>query len=367
MPAEGDGASAATRGGRLGWLILLAALVAAIGLGTVARRTFYPEFPQGIREFAGSTMGTTWSLRAVLPEGAPDAWTIAIRDTVQARLDRVERVMSTWDSTSELSRFNRTRDTLPHVMSPLTLDVLRVAAEVGRESGGVFDVTVAPLVEAWGFGPGTEPLSEPPPPNQVRNLLERVGPDLLRIDARAGTVSKARSDVVVDLSAIAKGYGLDLAAQGVGRLGVSSFALEVGGEVRAVGSRPDGSPWRVAIEAPVAGSRSIYRVMDLRDESVATSGDYRNFYVAGGIRYSHIIDPRTGAPTSWRGFSVTVVHPEAVRADAWATALSVLGPEEGLRLAEQRGLSVLYVIEAGGRLESRATPPMASRLADPAS
>jgi len=271
--------------------------------------------------------------------------------------------MSTWDSTSELSRFNRSRDTLPHGLSAATMEVLAVAAEVGRESGGALDVTVAPLVEAWGFGPGTAPLQRVPDPEQLAKLRERVGLDRLRIDRRAGTVAKARPDVVVDLSAIAKGYALDRAAEGVRRRGVTDFALEVGGEVRAAGTRPDGVPWRAAIEAPVTGSRSIFRVLELVDESVATSGDYRNFYELGGVRYAHIIDPRTGVPVTWKGYSVTVLHQDAVRADAWATALSVLGPEDGLRLAESRGLAALFVTTQDGRLRARGTNRMEARLA----
>jgi thiamine biosynthesis lipoprotein len=363
LSVDPNAGPAAERGSGLpGWAWLLVALVVAVALGTLAQRTFYGGAPERVRHFAGATMGTSWSLKASLPEGAPQAWVEAVHDTIQAKLDRVEGLMSTWDTTTELSRFNRSRDTLPHTLSDETIEVLSVAVEVGRESGGALDVTVAPLLAAWGFGPGTEPLARPPDPERLAALRRRVGLDRFRIDRRARTVAKSTADVVVDLSAVAKGYALDLAAAGVRRLGIADYALEVGGEVRAEGSRPDGAPWRAAVEAPIPGSRSVFRILELRGESVATSGDYRNFYVLDGVRYAHIIDPRTGAPVTWQGYSVTVVHREGVRADAWATALSVLGPEEGLRVAESKGLAVLFVTDVSGRLEARATRSMEARL-----
>ncbi|MCK5448771.1 MAG: FAD:protein FMN transferase, partial [Gemmatimonadetes bacterium] len=140
-------------------------------------------------------------------------------------------------------------------------------------------------------------------------------------------------------------------------------ALEVGGEVRAHGSRPDGAPWRVAVEAPTPGSRTIFRVVDLRDEAIATSGDYRNFREIDGVRYAHLIDPRSALPVPWQGFSVSVLHVQAARADAWATALSVLGPTEGLAVADSLGLAALFVVgkETGG-YEARYTDAMAARL-----
>ena len=167
----------------------------------------------------------------------------------------------------------------------------------------------------------------------------------------------------LDLSAVAKGYALDLATDGVRRMGGEDFALEVGGEVRAHGERPDGTAWRVAIEAPTPDSRAVFRVLELRGEAVATSGDYRNFLDIDGTRYSHLLDPRSLQPIPWRGFSVSVLHTEAAHADAWATALSVLGPEEGLVLAEELGLSVVFVVPAeAGRFRVRFTGVAGERL-----
>jgi thiamine biosynthesis lipoprotein len=342
---------------------LALAFVAVVALGTLAGRAFYGDRPVRLYQLAGSTMGTSWSLKVSLPAGAPSEWVTAIGDTTQSRLDRIEGLMSTWDSTSELSRFNRSASTSPISLSPETIAVLVIAAEVGQRSGGALDVTVAPLVEAWGFGPHGAALTRPPPPHIQDSLRPLIGLDRLQLDARSGTASKADARVAVDLSAVAKGYALDLAAEGVLGMGATDFALEVGGEVRARGHRPDGSPWRVAVEAPTPSSRSIYRVIDLGNEAAATSGDYRNYFEDDGVRYGHILDPRSGLPIPWQGFSVTVVHPEAGRADAWATALSVLGPDEGLRLADSLGMAVLFVVpgEDGG-YRALPTGAMAGRL-----
>jgi thiamine biosynthesis lipoprotein len=343
---------------------LLLALAAVVALGTVAARTFYGDRPQRVHEMSGATMGTTWILKVSLPDGAPAAWVNAIGDTVQARLDRIEGLMSTWDSTSELSRFNRSSSTGPTPLASETIAVLALAAEIGERSGGALDVTVGPLVAAWGFGPADAGEPARPPRAVLDSLRTLVGLDRLRVDVDRGTATKLDPGVVVDVSAVAKGYALDVAAEGVLRMGATDFALEVGGEARGQGSRPDGDPWRVAVEAPTPDARTIFRVLELRDEAIATSGDYRDFFEIDGIRYGHILDPRSGLPVRWQGYSVSVLHPEAARADAWATALSVLGPEEGFALAESLGIAALFVVQAEeGRYEARYTANLADRMA----
>jgi thiamine biosynthesis lipoprotein len=342
---------------------LLLALAAVVALGTLASRTFYGERAPRLHTLAGRTMGTTWSLKVALPEGAPAAWVNAMGDTVQARLDRVERLMSTWDSTSELSAFNRFSDTTAFELSPETVAVLEIALEVGSASGGALDVSVGPLVEAWGFGPGGSTPPRPPEEAALDSLRSLLGTDRVVVDPTRRGAAKAHPGVELDLSAVAKGYALDLATDGVSRMGGKDFALEVGGEVLARGERPDGTAWRVAIEAPTPESRAVFRVLELRDEAVATSGDYRNFLDIDGTRYSHLLDPRSLQPIPWRGFSVSVLHTEAAHADAWATALSVLGPDEGLALAEELGLSVVFVVPAeGGRFRVRFTGAAGERL-----
>lgn len=357
-----SGSASWPRAGSWPWILL--ALAVMVVLGTWTARTFYGPRASRLYELSGATMGTTWHLRMALPDGSPHPWVEAIGDTVQARLDRVERLMSTWDSTSELSRFNRDTSDIDFALSPETIEVLEIALDVSRRSAGAFDVTVGPLVTAWGFGSGvSESPGSAPSAAELERLRSRVGFHLLRVDSRRGTAGKERPGLELDLSSVAKGYALDLAADGVRRMGAAGFALEVGGEVEARGSRPDGSAWRVAVEAPTPEARSVLRVLELRDEAVATSGDYRNFVIIDGRRYGHIIDPRSGRPVPWRGFSVSVLHREAARADAWATALSVLGPDDGLALADSLGIQALFVVpSAGGGFEELRTPRLGARL-----
>jgi thiamine biosynthesis lipoprotein len=364
-PANGSddlGPPAAAERGRT-WILLAAAVVVVVALGSLTSRYFYGEGREVVREIPGTTMGTTYSVKVVVPATAPPNLISEIRDTVQARLSRVERLMSTWDSSSELSRFNSHGSTDPFPVSGRTLEVLLMARNVSEESGGTFDFTVGPLVDAWGFGSGGRADATVPPSREVLDSVRAaVGFEKVTIDRDRATLAKSDPGMAVDLSAIAKGYAVDRVADGLLSLGLSDFALEVGGEARAHGVRPDGSAWKAAIEAPEIGVRRALRVVELRNEAIATSGDYRNFLLVDGVRYAHIIDPRTGRPVLHQGTSVSVIHEDAAYADAWATALSVLGPEEGLAIAEREALAALFVYRTGEGLETRSTRAMAGRL-----
>jgi thiamine biosynthesis lipoprotein len=305
-------------------------------------------------EVAGATMGTRWSLKLHAPELDAPARALVERD-VQAALDRVEALMSTWDPDSEVSRLNRHATSEPFRVSPATARVLDVARQVSVLTGGAFDITVRPIVSAWGFG-ATDRAPQPPTRAELDALRGRVGYRLLRLDLEAHGVSKAHPDVECDLSAIAKGFGVDEVARLLGERGHGDFLIEVGGELRASGLRPDGRPWRVAIERPDAAGRAIHRVVGLSDRSLATSGDYRNYYERDGRRFSHLIDPRTAAPVAHDLASVSVIHESATWADALATALSVLGPEAGAALAEREGLAVHFIVRGeDGALRSEST------------
>jgi thiamine biosynthesis lipoprotein len=211
-------------------------------------------------------------------------------------------------------------------------------------------------VDLWGFGP-LPPVTEPPPPERIEALLGTVG--FGTIEIRPAGLVKHDASVPLDLSSIAKGYGVDQVAEVIRREGFSDFLVEIGGEVRGSGSRPDGGPWRVGINRPRADAApdEIYRVATLRDAAFATSGDYRNFFVRDGVRYTHVLDPRTGRPVANGVVSVSVLAPDCTLADGLATAVMVLGAEKGLalleRLADVEGLVVLETTD--GRLEDRAT------------
>ncbi len=304
----------------------------------------------------GSTMGTTWSV-TLHARDRTRADLRAARAAIEARLDAVNRLMSTWDPESELSRLNRHASTEPFALSPETLEVLDLAREVSERTEGAFDVTVGPLVAAWGFGAGARAPGQTPDRAELATIRRRVDYRLLELDREAGTVHKRRPDVECDLSAIAKGFAVDEVARALERQGWDDFLVEIGGEVRARGERIEGGPWRVGIERPDPHGRSVHAAVDLSDLAMATSGDYRSFYEAGGRRLTHIVDPRTGRPPEGPVASVSVVHRDAVRADAWATALSVLGPEAGFEKAVAEGIGAHFLLRTpDGSLAARSTP-----------
>ena len=332
----------------------LAALAAGLVVLTALSIWRLSETPgPDIVVITGETMGTTYTVKVVLPKGSA-VQAAKIRDTAEAILARVNRCMSTYIEDSELSRFNRSDTASPFEFSAETFARFESALRVSGETQGAFDVTVGPIVESYGFGAAA--VSEPPDALELQALRERVGYQKLILDADSYTVSKARGDLHCNLSAIAKGYGVDALAKGLDALALESYFIDIGGEVYAAGVKPDGEAWRVGIERPDAATREVQRVVALRDRAMATSGDYRNYYEANGRRVSHIIDPRTGRTIEHRLASVSVLYPTCELADAYATALLVLGPEEGFAFAEMRGLAALFLIRReGGGFEERMT------------
>jgi len=330
-------------------LILAAILVVLAGLSL----NLYGRTPaRPVVEFSGYALGTTWSVKLAEPS-LSGAARQRVSEAITSELERVDALMSTWRDDSQIMRFNQSLDAAPMLLAAETTTVLAVAQDVAAASGGALDVTVEPLVEAWGFGRATRP--EPPAPSDLRRLREDVGWWHLRLDEPARTLAKDRAGVRVDLSAVAKGFAVDEIARALEALGYPNGLVEVGGELRAAGGHRDGGPWRVAIETPDAEGRAIHRIVALRDRSMATSGDYRNYYEHEGRRLSHLLDPRTGRPVEHALASVTVLHPEALLADAWATALQVLGLEAGYALAVEEGLAAYFIVRRGQGFESRPT------------
>jgi len=332
--------------------LLLPLLLGVLLAASVHRLACAPP-PASNAEFGGESMGTTWSVKLAAAE-LDAAARGTVQGAVESALRDVDAAMSTWREDSELSRFNAHASTEPFPVSREVLQVFAIAREVSALSGGAFDVTVGPIVAAWGFG-ATDRVPGPPPDAELERLRARVGWRL--VEARDGALRKQRGDLVCDLSAIAKGYAVDRVAEALSALGYRDYLVEVGGEVRASGERRQGGAWRVAIERPVADARDLFDVIPLANVALATSGDYRNFYETGGRRYSHTIDPRSARPVAHALASVSVLHAEAVYADALATALNVLGPEAGYSLAEREGLAALFIVRgADGAFGSHATP-----------
>ena len=339
-----------------------AAVWSACGLLLAACACVPPDPGAAVVELTGATMGTTWAVRVVTVDAWPQAERDRVAGDIQAVLDDVESKMSHYDPSSELSRFNRGRTTRPFPVSAETFDVFRQARRLAGLTAGALDVTVAPLVNAWGFGP-VEPDRFPPDADRLSRALEHVGYAGIELDEAASTLRKADPAIEVDLSAVAKGYGVDLVAAALRREGLERYLVEVGGEIVASGTNHLDRPWRIGIESPLAGG-GIQRVVPLRDRAMATSGDYRNRREVEGGWVSHTIDPRTGRPVEHRLASVSVVADRCVVADGLATALEVLGPDDGYALAVERKWAALFLVRGDdGAITEHATPAFSALLA----
>lgn len=302
-----------------------------------------------VHGFAGHSMGTTWSVRLAVPPGK--AVPVDLHELLQQQLDIVVAEMSHWEPDSSLGRFNRATAGSWHVLPRAFFDVLTYAVEVGRLSGDAYDPCAGHIVNRWGFGPTnasvhySDQAYTTPHPEEIRQLRAQREAARLQLDPdRKRAFQPGR--LQLDLSAVAKGYSVDRLAYFLAHHGVKHFLVEVGGELRGAGMRPDGQPWWVELE-PLPDSGVPDMVLALHGLAVATSGDYRKFFMQGGRRYAHTIDPRTAMPVCNGLASVTVVHPQCMAADAWSTALTVLGPEQGLALAERQGLAARFVLRTG--------------------
>lgn len=313
------------------------------------------ETAPALHIFEGASMGTTYAVRVVTADTWDQSRRDRFNDLIQAALDDVESKMSHYRPSSELSRFNQTRNTAPFPVSAETFDVVRHAYQLSEWTGGALDVTVGPVVNAWGFGP-FEPEVLPPDAALLARLLGHVGYSKLELDRGASTLRKTDPEIECDLSAVAKGYGVDRVAEVLREEGLTRFMVEVGGETVAAGLNQRGGRWRIAIERPVLEG-GVQRVVPLIGRAMATSGDYRNVREVDGRLFSHTIDPRTGRPVSHQLASVSVVAELCVVADGLATGLQVLGPDDGYALAVERGWAALFLIrDDTGAITERATP-----------
>jgi thiamine biosynthesis lipoprotein len=305
--------------------------------------------PQKEMRLTGKTMGTTYHIKVVA------GWFTSETD-LQTRIDRrlgeINRSMSTYDPESEISRFNRIRETgTPFSLSDDFIAVLRVASELNRLTKGAWDGTLDPLINLWGFGrKGTTDTL--PDEDEIQAALAHVGFDRIRMDT-SGAIAKQDPAVTLDLASIAKGYGVDAIARLLAENGFSDYLVEIGGEVVARGRRQEGKPWLVGINRPdrSAALDDVYKAVPLIDRAMATSGDYRIFFRKGDRIYSHILDPRTGRPVDNGVVSATVVAANCTVADGLATALMVMGPQKGVGLVNRlEGVECLIVVrQADGR------------------
>ncbi len=304
-------------------------------------------------------MGTRYTVR--LANLRTDSDLAALEHGIAHSLETTDQQMSTYLPDSELSRFNRFAGDDWFAVSPQTATVVAASLAVSQATAGAFDVTIGPLVNLWGFGPEGHAAGLPSEAEIAANRA-RVGYQRLEVRADPPALRKTHPDLYVDLSAIAKGFAVDQVAAILEQAGVGGFMIEVGGEVRTRGRKPDGTPWRIGIERPAAEARQVQCVVELADRALATSGDYRNFRQRQGRRYSHEIDPRTGRPVDHALVSVSVLADDCMTADAWATALLVLGPDDALKIARRQNLDVLCLIRTAEGFAEQTTPGFAARI-----
>ena len=304
-----------------------------------------------IERVSGPTMGSTYSIQYVPAAQTPDSQ--RVKTEVETILGALDQQFSNWRGDSVVSRFN---DLPAGACQALPDDMRRLVAygeSLSRESGGAFDLTVLPLMNLWGFGPKSRG-EHSPDAGELEREEARVGHQHLRLDGE-----KLCKDVAVqlDFDSIVAGYAVDQVSDRLSALGVQAYLVEITGELKAVGHKPDGSPWRIALEVPSGGSeQQVERAVALDGYGVSTSGDYRNYFEEGGQRYSHTFDPRVGRPVKHALAAVTVVDPSALHADGLSTLLMVLGPEEGYAFAERHDIAAFFIMRQGQSFVTRATP-----------
>ena len=293
----------------------------------------------------GPTMATRWS---VLCDIDPALEQTVLHRALAAAVEQVDQQMSPWKPDSDLSRLNRAAPEAWVALPPEMLTVLARALEVARQSGGAFDPTVGALVDAWGFG-AARGAPDAAAIRAATQAMHRPAYQNLELEPANGRARK-HAPLQVDLCGIAKGYAVDRMIDVLKQHGVAHALAALDGELRALGGQADGQPWAVALESPTPGQRSAHGVLELQDLAVATSGDYRHFVQVGADRLAHTMDARRATPVRNDVASVTVLAPEGMSADAWATALLVAGGDHGLALAQRLGLEVLFLVRRAGRL-----------------
>ena len=298
---------------------------------------------------AGEALGTTWSVKAVTRLSERDLHSI-----IEPCLSLVVAQMSQWEPRSELSRFNAAPAGSRHRLSREFFHVVQSALQLARDTDGAYDPTIGALTELWGFGASPR-RADMPDETAIEAALQSCGWQRLSVDATQRSVVQP-GGLQIDLSSIGKGFAVDLVSQTLLRRGIADHLVEIGGELRGSGTKPDHSPWWVAIE----GSEDL--VVALHGLSIATSGDARRYIKRDGVRLSHTLDPRSGRPISDRLASVTVLAPSCMRADAIATALLVLGLEQGFRFAVGEAIAARFVTRTEEGIDEHLTPAMAAML-----
>jgi FAD:protein FMN transferase len=316
---------------------------------------------------SGQTMGTSYRIVLAVPLDASER--ASIQADVDQTLNKLEDQMSTWRPDSELSRFNASTSTEWFPVSRDTAFVVSEAKKIWQLSDGAFDPTVAPLIKLWHFAEDSVERTLPTDA-AVAQAKAAIGFGQIEVRLDPPALLKQRPELQLNLSAIAKGYAVDVVSELLTTRQAAGHLVEIGGEMRSYGRKSDGSSWTAGIETPDALPRQLHAALRLDDQSLATSGDYRNYFEVNGQRYSHTIDPANGRPVTHNLTSVSVLADNCLRADALATAIEVLGPERGMKLAEQQNVAIYQIIrsESGFDVQvSEAFPLVVSAAPSPES
>ncbi len=293
---------------------------------------------------SGKTMGSYYSIVIDSP-GNADAK--RLKEEVERRFEDINRQMSTWDSASEISQFNQSVSTDWFAVGQDFAVVVQEAKRLNLLSDGALDPTLSPLIDAWGFG--VHKRTVVPSDEQITAALKNVGMQHLEVRTDPPSIRKTLPGLTLNLSSIAPGYAADEVCRILDSHGLESHVVDVGGENRAGASKANGDAWRLGVESPLGGD--LHKVVELTEKAIATSGDYRNFFVADGIKYSHILDPTTGRPVQHPPASVSVIHPSCMTADGLATAMMVLGAERGIDLARRWEVDVMFLdVDSSGKI-----------------
>jgi thiamine biosynthesis lipoprotein len=318
----------------------------------------YQSIEEVLYTFSGRTMGTVFNVKIVKDDPGTD-FTFLEAEIIEI-LDEVNRQMSTYRDDSEITGFNNFNSTEWYSVSKDFVDVIGKALEISRLSEGAFDITVGPVVNVWGFGPEIKELVIPPG-EELERAKSKTGYHLISFSLDPPKIKKSISDVYIDLSAIAKGFGVDKVCGYLDTQNINNYLVEIGGEVRVKGNNHNGQPWQIGVEKPDE-TGSLENVIGLTDLSLATSGDYHNYFEVEGKRYSHTIDPRTARPVRHSLASVSVLHESCTLADGFATAINVLGPEAGFEFAFNQNLPVYMIVRQDGRFVEKSTPSFSKLL-----
>ncbi|KJH80864.1 FAD:protein FMN transferase [Stutzerimonas stutzeri] len=306
-------------------------------------------FQDKVESFGGPTMGSTYTVKYVAGREAADKGQLQ-RET-ESILAEIDRQLSTYRADSDIEMFNALPAGECTNMPDGVRELILAGQQLSDESDGALDLTIEPLLNLWGFGPQGRG-ERVPSAEEIATARQNVGQHYVRVEGEQLCKDRA---VQVDFNSIAAGYAVDQVAAALEASGVNSYLVEITGELKARGRKPDGSPWRVAIEAPRDNERVAQRIIELDGFAVSTSGDYRNYFERDGKRYSHTLDPQTGAPIVHHLAAVTVVDPSTLRADGLSTVLMVMGPERGMAYATERNIAAFFVIREGQEFISRST------------